>query len=133
MKNALAKIWVPMLLVVMAAVQSFGIDAGKSAGLRRLADSLSFNNLQDSSSIVIPDSLRHSEPLQTPAPRYDIDSLKVRYHLALKDSTSRADLRDSLINTGDTLLLTLLDSLYIQDSIAVAQAEYDAWYASLSR
>ena len=40
MKKRVAKIWVPALLVLVAALQSFGIDATRAAGLRRLADSL---------------------------------------------------------------------------------------------
>ena len=33
MKKVLAKIWVPLLLAAIAATQSFGIDAGRAAGL----------------------------------------------------------------------------------------------------
>ena len=40
MKRFLAKIWVPALLVMLAAAQSFGIDASRAVGLRRLTDSL---------------------------------------------------------------------------------------------
>ena len=101
MKKVLAKIWVPLLLTVIAATQSFGIDAGKAAGLGRLADSLIFNHLPDTTT--------------------------------LRDSAARAQLRDSLIASGDSLGAARLDSLYIQDSLDRAKAEYDAWYASLSR
>ena len=101
MKKVLAKIWVPLLLTVIAATQSFGIDAGRAAGLGRLADSLIFNQLPDTTT--------------------------------LRDSAARAHLRDSLIASGDSLGAARLDSLFIQDSLALAKAEYDAWYASLSR
>ena len=101
MKKVLAKIWVPLLLTVIAVTQSFGIDAGKAAGLGRLADSLIFNHLPDTTT--------------------------------LRDSAARAQLRDSLIASGDSLGAARLDSLYIQDSLDRAKAEYDAWYASLSR
>ena len=151
MKNVLAKIWVPMLLIAFAAAQSFGIDAGRSAGLRRLADSLIFNQLQDTTSITdsvmpldvptdtsatdttslpvlslrdtikVPDSLRYT------------DSLKFKYYIALKDSTLRFQIRDSLIAVGDTLELMRLDSLYIKDSTDIAQAAHAAWYATLTR
>ena len=40
MKKFVSRIWVPALLVMVAAAQSFGIDAGRAVGLRRLADSL---------------------------------------------------------------------------------------------
>ncbi len=143
MKEIVAKIWVPALLVMMAAVQSFGVDAGRSASLRRLADSLvlvreadttaiadSFAAAADSTiqpviavrdTITVPDSLKETDPL-----RY-------RYYIALKDSTLRFQIRDSLINIGDTLELHRLDSLYIQDSTEVATAEFNRWYASLTR
>ena len=132
MKNVLAKIWIPMLLVAIAAAQSFGIDAGRSAGLRRLADSLAFNQLQDTTDVVdsiisirdtitIPDSLRFTDPL------------KFKYYIALKDSSTRAQVRDSLMSAGDTLEVMRLDSLYIKDSTETAAAEHAAWYASLTR
>ena len=145
MKNLLAKIWVPALLVAMAAVQSFGIDAGRTASLRRLADSLSFSQLHDTTSvfdstfvtdtiadtvavsdsnavpvltardtIVVPDSLRYTDPL------------KYKYYIALKDSTTRRQVRDSLMNVGDSLEIARLDSLYIKDSTDIAEAEYAA-------
>ncbi len=148
MKNLLAKIWVPALLVAMAAMQSFGIDAGRAASLRRLADSLSFSQLQDTTvvidstaivdttaivdstavpmltardTITVPDSLRYTDPL------------KYKYYIALKDSTTRFQVRDSLLGAGDTLEVARLDSLYLKDSTDMADAAYAAWYASLSR
>jgi len=141
MKNILAKIWVPLLLVAMAAAQSFGIDAGRSVGLRRLADSLILNQLADttavSDSIDIPDSLAPQRPARdtivVPDSLRYTDSLRFKYYIALKDSTLRLQIRDSLISIGDTLELMKLDSLYIKDSTDRAKAAYDAWYASLSR
>ena len=47
MKDFLAKIWVPALLVMLAATQTFGLDAGRSANLRRIADSLRTSSLDD--------------------------------------------------------------------------------------
>ena len=47
MKRLMAKIWVPALLVLMAAVQSFGIDTARAISLRKQADSLIFNRLDD--------------------------------------------------------------------------------------
>ena len=51
MKRFWTKIWVPALLVSVAAIQSFGIDASRAVGLRRLTDSLIFNQLPDTLSI----------------------------------------------------------------------------------
>ena len=150
MKNFLAKIWVPTLLVMIAAMQSFGIDATRAMGLRKLSDSLSSARTEDSlsaselvldstiaplhdsiimldpdsvrkDSIVIPDSLKEKDPFF------------YKYYIAVKDSLTRAEVRDSLIQAGDTLELAKLDSLYIKDSTEVAVAKFNAWYNSLSK
>ena len=160
MKDFLAKIWVPALLVMLAATQTFGIDAGRAANLRRIADSLRTSSLDDSTALAgtAIDSLEatadstfildfKNDSIQTadsvkPSPRDTIkipDSLKVtdpvryRYYIELKDSTTRFATRDSLLQAGDTLEVQRLDSLYIKDSTDIAAAAYNAWYASLSR
>ena len=162
MKDLLAKIWVPALLVMLAAVQSFGIDMQRSAGFYRLADSLNLISLDDSTVAEKPvidslqkDSLR-LDTLSTDSLAVDTlvidsliltarDTIKVpdslkekdpffyKYYIAVKDSLTRVQVRDSLMAAGDTLELMKLDSLYIKDSTETAQAAYDAWYASLSR
>ena len=136
MKKTLAKIWVPFLLVTIAAVQSFGIDAGRSAGLRRLADSLSVNTLPDTTNIsdsFVQLALSARDTIKIPDSLIYTDPFKHKYYIALKDSLTRAQVRDSLISAGDTLELARLDSLYIKDSTETATAKFNAWYASLSR
>ena len=160
MKDFLAKIWVPALLVMLAATQTFGIDAGRAANLRRIADSLRTSSLDDSTALAgtAIDSLEatadstfildfKNDSIQTadsvkPSPRDTIkipDSLKVtdpvryRYYIELKDSTTRFATRDSLLQAGDTLEVQRLDSLYIKDSTDIAVAAHNAWYASLTR
>ena len=141
MKNFLAKIWVPLLLVTVAAIQSSGIDAERYVSLRRLTDSLMLNQLQDTTSItdsvakdtIIPLVLSARDTIKVPDSLKYTDSLRYRYYIALKDSTTRFQLRDSLMAAGDSLELAKLDSLYIKDSIEVAEAEFQAWYSSLSR
>ncbi len=173
MKKTMAKIWVPTLLVLMAAVQSFGIDAHRAAKIFGFADSLVLNDLNDSTKAASPaidslhehDSLR-MEPLMPDSLKMDslkIDSLKMdslakdtviltardtikvpdslkeidpffyKYYIAVKDTNTLFQVRDSLFNAGDTLELHKLDSLYTKDSTEVATARYNAWYASLSR
>ena len=153
MKNLLAKIWVPLLLVSLAALQSFGIDAGRAIGFRKISDSLSVNRLSDSThvdsiivdsisaetvaidslpadtavvltardTIVVPDSLKYTDPFF------------YKYYIAVKDSATRAQVRDSLIQAQDTLELMMLDSLYVKDSTEVATAKFNAWYNSLTK
>ena len=168
MKDFMAKIWVPALLVMIAAVQSFGIDAGRAVGLRRSADSLRLSSLDDSSALagIAIDSSAASTPdsLVTPAddsifvldfandstaadtleisPKDTIkvpdslrltDPFKFKYYIAIKDTSVRAAVRDSLLQAGDTLEVHRLDSLYIKDSTETAAAEFQAWYSSLTR
>ena len=153
MKNLLAKIWVPLLLVSLAALQSFGIDAGRAIGFRKISDSLSVNRLSDSThvdsiivdsisaetvaidslpadtavvltardTIVVPDSLKYTDPFF------------YKYYIAVKDSATRAQVRDSLIQVQDTIELMMLDSLYVKDSTEVATAKFNAWYNSLTK
>ena len=162
MKNFMAKIWVPTLLVLLAGVQSFGIDMHRTARPGGFADTLVLSRLDDTTSaaetaidsladeapaldslavdtlmadtlladipaltardtIVIPDSLKETDPFF------------YKYYIAVKDSTTRMQVRDSLIMAGDTLELMKLDSLYLKDSAEVALAKHNAWYASLTR
>lgn len=153
MKNLLAKIWTPLLLVTLAALQSFGIDAGRAIGLRRISDSLYVSRLDDSTAIdstaldsVITDSiLTDTIPADTASLLTARDTIKVpdslrytdpffyKYYIAVKDSTTRAMVRDSLMQACDTLELMKLDSLYIKDSTETAIAKFNAWYASLTK
>ena len=153
MKNLLAKIWIPLLLVTLAALQSFGIDAGRAIGFRRISDSLYVNRLDDSTAIdstaldsVITDSiLTDTIPADTAFLLTARDTIKVpdslrytdpffyKYYIAVKDSTTRAMVRDSLMQACDTLELMKLDSLYIKDSTETAIAKFNAWYASLTK
>ena len=152
MKNLLAKIWVPLVLVSLAAMQSFGIDAARNAGLRRLADSLVLSQLPDTTAIIdsivltsvdstaaeIVDSvetpvLSARDTIKVPEELLLSDPFKYKYYIALKDSTTRFQVRDSLMSAGDTLELMRLDSLYVKDSMDIAKAKFDAWYASLTK
>ena len=156
----MSKIWVPALLVMAAAMQSFGIDAGRSVGLRRLADSLALTRQSDSSFLMeevsdtarptLIDSLRADsltldtlltdtliltarDTIKVPDSLRETDPFFFKYYIAVKDSTTRKQVRDSLLMAGDTVEVLKLDSLYIKDSTEVAKAKHDAWYASLSR
>ena len=170
MRKIVSRIWVPTLLVMVAALQSFGIDAGRSVGLRRLADSLMLTRQADSSFLteqpsdstvpafadtlvidsLLTDSLYNDttavdsvkidtlilsakDIIKVPDSLKETDPFFYKYYVAVKDSTTRREVRDSLLMAGDTLELMRLDSLYIKDSTEVAQAKHAAWYASLSR
>ena len=162
MKNFVAKIWVPTLLVLIAAVQSFGIDVHRAVRLRGLADSLVLTRMSDTTATenesadslkadtlvqdlfsedtaavdsVITDTLilTARDTIKAPDSLKETDPFFYKYYVAVKDSATRVMVRDSLIMAGDTLELTKLDSLYSKDSTEIAVAKHNAWYASLSR
>jgi hypothetical protein len=167
MKKLVAKIWVPTLLVMIAAVQSFGIDAHRAVRLWGLADSLALARLDDTTAIETApaDSLKIDsmvtnlfaedstatdstaidttaidtlfltarDTIKVPDSLKETDPFFFKYYIAVKDSTTRFQVRDSLIMAGDTLELMKFDSLYIKDSTEVAIAKHNAWYASLTR
>ena len=152
MKHFLAKIWVPLTLVTMAGIQSFGIDASRAVGLKRLTDSLIISHLPDTTAIrdsILQADTTRQEPgisdstinlvlsakdtIKVPDSLKETDPFKYKYYIAIKDSTTRFQVRDSLMAAGDSLELAMLDSLYIKDSTEVAKARHEAWYASLSR
>lgn len=221
MKSAMSKIWIPTVLIGMAALQSYGIDAGRAAaasgkgsfrdsllsaassysdsGVSAAPDSLrgslsvagsgaasgassvdgflfgdsisgegdipadsisgrdgipadsiffsdcvAADSLQIPDSLEIPDSLAEEDSLAAPqlsardtivAPDSlrDIDPLKYRYFVELKDSLTRSQTRDSLRALGDSLELHRLDSLIFKDSSETAYRDSIAWFNSLSR
>ena len=158
MKNFCAKIWFPTLLVALAAFQSFGIDAGRALNIAGLRDSLTLSRIEDTSAAVsVADSSAQRDtlasrdtlsPTDSITPQDSIvprDTIKIpdslefkdpfffKYYIAVKDSTTRQQVRDSLLQAGDTLELHKLDSLYIKDSTEVATAKFNAWYSSRSR
>lgn len=157
MKRLCSKIAIPGLIILAALIQSFTMDAGRVVSLHPLAtavvstkDSIAVQS-QDSiaksltdtvtaltkdsvevemadstiltarDTIIVPDSLKITDPF------------KYKYYIATKDSLTREQVRDSLINAGDTLELMRLDSLYTLDSTTVATEKFNAWFASLSR
>lgn len=139
MVKLIGKILIPALLVGTAAIQSFGIDAGRAGRFLQDHDSTAFSQGPDSlyisdsmdimdttvvsprDTITVPDSLRETDPL------------KFRYFIALRDSVTRIQTRDSLMAAKDTIGLLQFDSLYTKDSAEVAQAKFNAWYGSLTK
>lgn len=85
--------------------------------------------------IQVPDSLRITDPF------------RFKYYIALVDSLTHVETRDSLqksmtafFNAKDTIRARLdscdwrrLDSIYFADSAARAKAAFEAWYSSLSK
>ena len=149
MRSLISKIWVPTVMVLLAAAQTFGIDAGRAARLRQITDSLELAAVTDTlhradsiiksdsllraDSLIKPDSLLARDTIRIPDSLKEKDPFFFKYYIAVKDSTTRRQLRDSLLQAGDSLELHRFDSLYIKDSTEVATAQFNAWYSSLTR
>lgn len=71
--------------------------------------------------IVVPDSLRETDPF-----RY-------KYYVAIIDSLTHRIVRDSLVAAGDSLDWPRLDSLYAIDSAFKKKEAFDKWYDGLSK
>ena len=157
MKNFLVKIWVPTLLVTLAALQVFAVSPTLNTSfkptnsctlsqtdsisqidsLRQTDSTLSADTLLQVDSVLLQkvDTLILSarDTIKAPDSLRLTDPFFYKYYVAVKDSTTRAFVRDSLKFAGDTLGLMHLDSLYIKDSTDIAIAKHNAWYASLTR
>ena len=157
MKNLISKIWFPIVLTGAAAVQSFGIDAGRYGKVLEKQDSLALemeadsvrlsdsvvsvtdidttwiDSLQAADSLTAVDSLAPADTIVVPDSLRYTDSLKFKYYIALKDSTTRAAVRDSLRNIGDSLELHRLDSLVYKDSTETAARDSIARFNAMTR
>ncbi len=129
----MAKIWVPALLVLMAAVQSFGIDAHRAAKTFGFADSLVLNRIDDTTAAVdiaadtlhTNDSIASgpSDTLRTdslPAASRDMDTL-IMDPLPI----------DSLDMSSDTVMLTARDTIKVPDSLKTADPFFYKYYIAV--
>ena len=137
MKEGIKKIWLPLCLIGVAALQSFGIDVSRNfPHTRNLADSIitakvdtidSIDSLKTKQTVELKDTIKVPDSLKV------TDPFKYKYFVALRDSVVRMALIDSLLLAKDSLELHKFDSLYFKDSSEVAKIKFDAWYASLTK
>lgn len=145
MKGLLSKIWVPALIVGIAAVQTFGFDPGRREALGltkslpptkdtvvthfdiRIKNDASYLNALEEKSISARDTIKAPDSLRL------TDPFRYKYYVAIKDSLTHAQTRDSLKIAKDTISWHRLDSLYFQDSTETAKHSFQAWYNSLSK
>ena len=157
MKNLVSKIWFPLMLTGIAAIQSFGIDAGRydrsqyqqdtveragEADSVHVQDSIAQDSIVQvaDAPIQVSDTLAAADSAISPTDTIVIpdslrytDTLKFKYYIVLKDSTFRAMVRDSLRNAGDSLELHRLDSLVYKDSTETAIRDSIARFNALSK
>ncbi len=140
MKDFVSKIWLPLVLTGLAVIQSFAVENDRPRRVSSLQDTLvqvsETDSILSSESIVPADTAEIINPADTitvPDSLRYTDTLKFKYYIALKDSTVRALVRDSLRSLGDTLELHRLDSLVYKDSTETAIRDSIARFNSLSR
>ncbi len=155
--SSLKKFLFPTVVVVLAAAQTFGMD---SARLRRESaqeeksspDTVIYRNTiytkfrtegwkaedegafdLDTLSADTTKVLTARDTIFPPDSLKDIDPFRYRYYVALLDSLTHKQVRDSLIKSGDTLDYKRLDSIYYADSTIRAKEAFARWYASLDK
>ena len=162
MKNLLKKIGFPLAVVIVAAVQTFGMDLSRTGfpfaagpGLRAevpVQDTVIYRNdrvytkFRGAGEKAAADSLEGvldtvaTEPLlsardtiKAPDSLRLTDPFRYRYYVALVDSLTHKETVDSLKAAGDTLDWPKLDSLYYADSAALARRKFQEWYDGLDK
>ena len=158
MRKFLKKIWFPAIVVLFATIQTFGMEIirmvenptftdaetqsedtviynnskiftkFRKKGEKIEADTVKEDNILEAEkyisardTIKVPDSLKLTDPF-----RY-------KYYIALVDSLTHRQIRDSLLSAGDTLTKIKLDSIYYADSTIAAKKKFELWYNSLDK
>ena len=155
-KEILKRIWFPVVVVCVIALQAIGMGNRPLAGdpgygyiiaERPLQpDTIHYRNQfignaaagkEDTSLFLAPiDTTPHLTARDTifpPDSLKDIDPFRYKYYVAILDSLTHRIVVDSLKTAGDSLDWPKVDSLYYLDSAIRKKAEFDAWYASLSK
>lgn len=156
MKETLKRIWFPMVVVCVIALQAIGMGNRPFAGdpgygfvsaERPLPpDTIHYRNQfignaasgkEDTSLFLAPiDTTPHLTARDTifpPDSLRDIDPFRYKYYVAILDSLTHRIVVDSLKTAGDSLDWPKVDSLYRLDSAIRKKAEFDAWYAGLTK
>lgn len=155
-KKTLNKIWFPLVVACFVALQAIGMGNSAVSGDPGFGfiladrplqpDTIRYRNQfirkpsakEDTANLVLapidttpvltardtvfpPDSLRETDPF-----RY-------KYYVAILDSLTHRIVVDSLREAGDSVDWPLVDSLYYLDSAIRKKAEFEAWYAGLSK
>ena len=107
------------------------------------ADTVSFSVLESGDSLSAPEdsiavtdsipALTARDTIKAPEELRLTDPFRYKYYVALLDSATHVFVRDSLKAAGDSLDWPKLDSLYVADSIALAEAKFEEWYNGLTK
>jgi len=157
-KSIFSKLWFPAAVIVFATVQTFGMEyvrnrpflspvekadtviytnektftKFRSAAERAKEQDSTFLDLSDAAEDTLP-RLTARDTIHAPDSLKETDPFRYKYYVALLDSLTHVQVRDSLKAAGDTLDWPRLDSLYYADSTTRARAKFLAWYNSLDK
>ena len=158
MRKALKRIWFPLVVVCVISLHAIGMgvrpsegDPGYgfvSANRPQTPDTIRYRNIfikhgsgkigdYDTSSFL---ELYDTVPLVTardsifpPDSLKETDPFRYKYYVAIIDSLVHQIVSDSLKQAGDSIDWPILDSLYTIEYNARKKAEFDSWYAGLSK
>ena len=152
--HILRRFAVPLAAVLAVAVQAFAItfSAGRSDGAEATPsqDTVIYDNSKiytrfrkaserkygSDTSFFGPGSsekfLSARDTMKAPDSLKLTDPFRYKYFVALNDSLTHRQVRDSLIAAGDSLWHRL-DSIYFADSAVRARLAFEKWYNSLTR
>ena len=160
MREALKRIWFPLVVVCVIALQAIGMGVRPSAGdpgygfvsaeRPQRPDTIRYRNQfirrgGGKEGETYPDTMTFLSPMDTtpeltardtifpPDSLKDIDPFRYKYYVALLDSATHRFIVDSLRQAGDSLDWPVLDSLYRLDSAARKKEAFDKWYAGLTK
>ena len=132
MRKNLKRLWFPSVIVLLATIQTFGMDIIRTGGAvvpETVADTVIYDNSRvftkfrgkadkASGDAVIEDFtleegdlLTARDTIHAPDSLKDIDPFRYKYYVALVDSLTHVQVRDSLRAAGDSLDWPRLDSL----------------------
>ena len=158
MRKALKRIWFPLVVVCVISLHAIGMGVHPSEGdpgygfvsadRPQTPDTIRYRNIfikhgsgkigdYDTSSFL---ELYDTVPLVTardsifpPDSLKETDPFRYKYYVAIIDSLVHQIVSDSLKQAGDSIDWPILDSLYTIEYKARKKAEFDSWYAGLSK
>ncbi len=158
MRKALKRIWFPLVVVCVISLHAIGMGVRPSEGdpgygfvsadRPQTPDTIRYRNIfikhgsgkigdYDTSSFL---ELYDTVPLVTardsifpPDSLKETDPFRYKYYVAIIDSLVHQIVSDSLKQAGDSVDWPILDSLYTIEYKARKKAEFDSWYAGLSK
>ena len=157
MKYRLKKYWFPLVIILVATIQTFAMEVFRNGtfpsytSLSVRPDTVIYSNSSiftkyraeraaaeaDSSDVDFSldegPVLTARDTIHAPDSLKETDPFRYQYYVALVDSLTHQQVRDSLRAAGDSLVWPRLDSLYYADSAALAKKKFQEWYNSLDK